>query len=203
MGSSIPIEIRDSWDQGLRFVEGKDLEIANFWAHDIDGNSKRFGTNQSCIYLSDLSGINRVHHYLTHDCFDRQEPGNQNNTNIVVFNSDRNIAGNYQVDHGTSYYSQQNRGYCMKFKHGNSLGVSEVDHNLLYNCQGSGLTSNDGNNHFHHNLVHNSGYCFEARNLGGNFEPTTNLVEYNTCIGTHGVHARLIGTRYFEHLILI
>ena len=185
-GSAIPIEVTGGFHHGIELTDGRDIEISNVLLRNIPGDRVN---NPAAISLARLQGINRLHHFVAYDNYDaRPASSYENNANINIWSSNLDSAGDYRIDHAVIFNSLPGVGHCIRFKHGNESGVNEVNNNLLYNCYAAGLSSNDANNYFHHNIVVGAPHCFRSANLGsGHYRPRWNTVEFNTCVKSEAV----------------
>ena len=177
-------KIGTNCEGGILLTEGSGHEIRNSFLHGIDGSADN---NNACIHLIATSNT-RIHHNELADCYDAGHSNTRNNAVVVLFRGTGN-----RVDHNLLYYtnpasSATNVGLGIKYKHGQSGGTFEADHNILWNMRECALCSGQPNSNFHHNLVFDSWSTCKFVDWGGNTYHQSERCEYNTAVNTIGLY---------------
>ena len=182
------LEVTGTFGPGIRVAESADVEIANNYVHDIDGEHDN---NIAGIYTSDTRGLH-IHHNLLHDNYDHARanlPGEihrANSRNIVIFgdNSDRVMVDHNKV-FNTPRADGRETGEGIWVKHASHIpGASfEFYDNIVHDVQFSAIGSQSPNTYMHHNLIVNAAPFLTSGGdnitvVGGN------LLEYNTFVGS-------------------
>lgn len=181
-------EVTKAYTDAIKIYDNKNIEIRNIWAHNNDGVDN---SNSSAIELKYSHDI-RIHHNILHDNYDRVAADTsgiktENSRNIVVFGG-----SNLRIDHNIIFQSKPTSskltGACVAYKHsalleGYENQISEIDHNILWNCFFNAIGSGSHRSRIHHNLIIDSG-PIRMKDHGGTTHQKDNIIEYNTLVNS-------------------
>lgn len=175
------IEVHGGYSNAGIFMNGgTDAEVFGTRVYDIDGNSDN---NVSGIKLT-AAHRSYVHHNESFDNYERAQPTDENNSQIIWFDSD--YINTYDNVTYTTSHSPAG-GYGIKVKHAGVNGGNAIKRNIIMNMGKAGIASSQpkftiSQNYLEDCNEENLGNSILIADLGGQSDMSEISLEFNTIV---------------------
>ena len=185
------LEIRNSYDRGIRFESIRSSRLSSLLIHDTDGKVEANVAGIELAFCRDIE----INNSVLYNNYDREAAAahqqTENSCNIVMFNNSGRIGVYDSVLFQTGKGDGQYSGCGLKYKHASDDPESsfEVSGCFFDNHKYYEVANATANAWVHHNVFHGGAgadYAYASLNLGGPVHQKNDVFEYNTIYGIGG-----------------